>query len=67
MDEEESVIDPFTSPDEISDVIFLVEEKRIFAHKSILGKIFPFIAFFMIYSSKGFTGIQSNVIFQWFS
>lgn len=70
MDEEEPVIDPFTSPDDISDVIFIVEEKQIFAHRSILGKIFPFfsfLAFCMVYSSESLTGIQSNVILQWFS
>jgi hypothetical protein len=38
MDEEEQIIDPFISPDDISDVILIVEEKKIFAHKSILGK-----------------------------
>ena len=36
--EEEQVMEPFASPDEISDVVFIVEEKKIFAHKSILGK-----------------------------
>jgi hypothetical protein len=39
MDEEENIIDPFSTPDEISDVVFIVEGKQIFAHKSILGKI----------------------------
>lgn len=40
MDEDEQVNETFTSPDESSDVVLIVEEKRIFAHKSILGKIF---------------------------
>ena len=40
MDEDEQVNEAFTSPDDISDVILIVEDKRIFAHKSILGKDF---------------------------
>ena len=39
MDEDEQVIDSFSSPDDISDVTLIVEDKKIFAHKSILGKI----------------------------
>ena len=38
MDEEEQMIDSFATADEISDVTLIVEEKKIFAHKSILGK-----------------------------
>ena len=38
MDEEEIIIDPFSTPDDISDVTLIVEDKKIFAHKSILGK-----------------------------
>jgi hypothetical protein len=51
MDEEENIIDPFSTADEISDVIFIVEEKRIFAHKSILGK------------KNFFSRIQLNICF----
>lgn len=36
--EEEEIIEPFSSAEETSDVVLIVEEKRIFAHKSILGK-----------------------------
>jgi hypothetical protein len=38
MDEEESIIDPFSTPDDISDVTLIVEDKKIFSHKAILGK-----------------------------
>lgn len=38
MDEDEQIIDPFSTPDDLSDVTLIVEEKKIFAHKSILGK-----------------------------
>jgi len=37
MDEDEQTIDTFSTADDISDVIIIVEEKKIFAHKSILG------------------------------
>lgn len=37
MEDEEQTIDPFTTADDLSDVTLIVEEKRIFAHKSILG------------------------------
>ncbi len=40
-DDEEQINDPFSSPDDISDVVLIVEEKKIFAHKSILGKKNP--------------------------
>ena len=68
MDEEEQMIDSFTTADEISDVTLIVEEKKIFAHKSILGKgktllsnlliSFHFTCFF----SKSVTCIWANVI-----
>ena len=38
MDDEEQMVDPFSSPDDLSDVTIIVEDKKIFAHKSILGK-----------------------------
>jgi len=38
MDEEEQIIDSFSTPDNISDVTIIVEDKKIFAHKAILGK-----------------------------
>jgi hypothetical protein len=38
MDEDEQLTDPFSSPDDLSDVTIIVEDKKIFAHKSILGK-----------------------------
>jgi hypothetical protein len=37
MDEDEQTIDTFSTADDISDVTIIVEEKKIFAHKSILG------------------------------
>ena len=40
MDEEEQIIDSFSTPDDISDVTLIVEDRKIFAHKSILGKTF---------------------------
>lgn len=68
QEDEESVFEPFTNPDEISDVIFIVDEKRIYAHKPILGEFPSFsLSIHCISSSKDFTGIQSNVILQWFS
>jgi hypothetical protein len=41
-DNEEQINDPFSSPDDISDVVLIVEDKKIFAHKSILGKKIQF-------------------------
>lgn len=38
MDEEENLIEAFTSSDSTSDLTLIVEEKKLFAHKSILGK-----------------------------
>lgn len=38
MDDEEQVIDSFLTPDDTADVTLIVEDKKIFAHKSILGK-----------------------------
>jgi len=50
MSEEENITDPFSTADEISDVVFIVEEKRIFAHKSILGK--KYFLFYFVSSMK---------------
>jgi hypothetical protein len=38
MSDDEQVMESFSSPDDISDVTIIVEDKKIFAHKSILGK-----------------------------
>jgi len=59
-EEEEQTIDPFSAPDDISDVILIVEEKKIYAHKSILGK--SFILFIVLnriefFFSKNFSSI----------
>ncbi|CAF3314153.1 unnamed protein product, partial [Rotaria socialis] len=38
MGEDEQIIDPFSALDDLSDVTLIVEDKKIFAHKSILVK-----------------------------
>lgn len=40
MDDEENLVDVFLSPDSTSDLTLIVEDKKLFAHKSILGKSF---------------------------
>ena len=37
--DDEQLIDSFTTNDETSDIVLIVDEKKIYAHKSILGKI----------------------------
>lgn len=37
--DDEQLIDSFTVNDKTSDVVLIVDEKKIYAHKSILGKI----------------------------
>ncbi|CAF2766953.1 unnamed protein product [Rotaria sp. Silwood2] len=60
MDEEEQMVDSFSTPDDISDVTLIVEDKRIFAHKSILAKISP--VFNRMLYSNGFRESQTNEI-----
>ncbi|UJR07845.1 hypothetical protein I4U23_012128 [Adineta vaga] len=60
MDEDEQMIDPFTTADDISDVTLIVEEKQIFAHKSILAKVSPVFARMMF--STGFRESKTNEI-----
>lgn len=38
MSEDEELIDSFSTPDDITDLTIFVEEKKIYAHRSILGK-----------------------------
>ena len=49
MDMEDQLIDSFSTPDDISDVTLIVEDKKIFAHKSILGKVLLLKLFYKIY------------------
>ena len=70
MDEEEQVIDPFSSPDEISDVTLIVQDKKIFAHKSILGKKSSLSSIERRIRSvhrQSVTRFRSNVLRQWIS
>ncbi|CAF3389621.1 unnamed protein product [Rotaria sp. Silwood1] len=60
MDEEEQSIDSFSTPDDISDVTLIVEDKKIFAHKSILAKISP--VFNRMLYSNGFRESKTNEI-----
>ncbi|CAF1464464.1 unnamed protein product [Rotaria magnacalcarata] len=60
MDDEEQVIDSFSTADDISDVTLIVEDKKIFAHKSILAKISP--VFNRMLYSNGFRESQTNEI-----
>ncbi|CAF0909885.1 unnamed protein product [Rotaria sordida] len=60
MDEEEQIIDSFSTPDDISDVTLIVEDKKIFAHKSILAKISP--VFNRMLYSNGFRESETNEI-----
>jgi hypothetical protein len=53
MDEDEMAEDAFSSADDLSDVVLIVEEKKIFAHKSILGNNEKKTAvYFFSYSTK---------------
>ncbi|CAF4449003.1 unnamed protein product [Rotaria sp. Silwood2] len=54
------MVDSFSTPDDISDVTLIVEDKRIFAHKSILAKISP--VFNRMLYSNGFRESQTNEI-----
>ncbi|CAF1034720.1 unnamed protein product [Adineta steineri] len=60
MDDEEPLVDSFSTPDDISDVTVIVEDKKIFAHKAILAKISPVFAR-MLYSD-GFREFQTNEV-----
>ncbi|CAF1412469.1 unnamed protein product [Adineta ricciae] len=60
MGEEEQMIDSFTTADEISDVTLIVEEKKIFAHKSILAKVSP--VFGRMLFSSGFRESRTSEI-----
>ena len=57
---DESLVDLFSASDPTADATFIVEEKRIYVHKAILGKVSPVFA--RMFYSSGFRESQTSEV-----
>lgn len=57
---DESMVDLFSSSDPTADATLIVEEKKLFVHKSILGKVSPVFA--RMFYSNGFRESQTSEV-----